>query len=330
MKKIFLAALFVIAFTTSRGQGFTTLGVGISQPVGTLHVHSATSTNPPINPESNGGDGGNRDIFPYNYSTVFHVTNNNTGTTATDGFSITQDNYDITIRQFEEGGVSLLGYNGQGLTLTSGGFLGVGTTAPTYRLQVNGDGYVDGGIAVTGDGWIGLGYHKLSMGSMASGGTAYVGFNARRTATGWSRMGSGSYNGGAVLWATVEGDILFANLPSTGGSGVTGMTDQEVKANANLKLCADGLLMAKEVKVTLTGWPDYVFGADYRLMPLEETEAYIRANGHLPDVPSAEEVEECGLSLGEMNKVLLQKVEELTMHVIELQKQIDELKKGRE
>ena len=66
------------------------------------------------------------------------------------------------------------------------------------------------------------------------------------------------------------------------------------------------------------------------LVPLTETEAYIREQGHLPDVPSATEVEEEGLSLGEMNKVLLQKVEELTLHVIELQKQIDELKKGRE
>ena len=115
-------------------------------------------------------------------------------------------------------------------------------------------------------------------------------------------------------------------LPSTGGSGVTGIGDQTVKANVNLRLFADGLLMAKEVKVTLTGWPDYVFGADYRLRSLSETEAYIREHGHLPDVPSATEVEEGGLSLGEMNKVLLQKVEELTLHVIELQKQIDELK----
>ncbi len=66
------------------------------------------------------------------------------------------------------------------------------------------------------------------------------------------------------------------------------------------------------------------------LVPLTETEAYIREQGHLPDVPSATEVEEEGLSLGEMDKVLLQKVEELTLHVIELQKQIDEQKKGRE
>ena len=331
MKKMVFVAVFVTAFVSLRGQGYTTLGVGISQPVGTLHVHSSANIIPPITPGTNDGDG-NRDVM--DYETVVHVTNGNTGTTATDGFSIDQYNGNVTIRQFEEGSVSLLGYNGQGFTLGANGFLGIGTATPSYRLHVVGDGYVYGDMAVTGAGWVGSGYHKLSVGEAPgadlSYGTAYVGFNARRTATGWQRMGDGSHNGGAVVWGTVNGDILFANLPSTGGSGVTGMTDQAVKANVNLRLCADGLLMAKEVKVTLTGWPDYVFGADYRLRSLAETEAYIDANGHLPGVPSAEEVEACGLSLGEMDKVLLQKVEELTLHVIELQKQIDEQKKGRE
>ncbi|MBR3723946.1 MAG: hypothetical protein IKN11_00960, partial [Bacteroidales bacterium] len=88
----------------------------------------------------------------------------------------------------------------------------------------------------------------------------------------------------------------------------------------------DGILYAKEIKVTLTDWPDFVFSNGFRLLSLAETESYIKENGHLPGVPSAAEVEEKGMNVGEMNKVLLQKVEELTLHVIELQKQIDELK----
>ncbi len=88
--------------------------------------------------------------------------------------------------------------------------------------------------------------------------------------------------------------------------------------------------MPPVTKVTLTGWPDYVFDKSYNLMPLSETEQYIQANRHLPNVPSAAEVEADGMSVGEMNKVLLQKVEELTLYVIELHKQIDELKKERE
>lgn len=71
------------------------------------------------------------------------------------------------------------------------------------------------------------------------------------------------------------------------------------------------------------GWADYVFEKDYKLMSLSEVEAYINENGHLPKVPSAEKVAEEGIDLAEMNKILLEKIEELTLHVIELEKKID-------
>ncbi len=83
-----------------------------------------------------------------------------------------------------------------------------------------------------------------------------------------------------------------------------------------------GLIRAREIKVDLASWPDYVFENNYELMPLKEVEKYIENNGHLPNVPSAKEVQENGLSLGEMNKILLEKIEELTLHLIELEKQI--------
>ena len=76
----------------------------------------------------------------------------------------------------------------------------------------------------------------------------------------------------------------------------------------------------------MTDWPDYVFGEGYAIPSLESTEDFIRDNGHLPGVPSAAEVEEQGLNLGEMNKILMQKIEELTLQIIELNKQIQELK----
>lgn len=93
---------------------------------------------------------------------------------------------------------------------------------------------------------------------------------------------------------------------------------------------ATGYVKAKEIKVTLTDWPDFVFKDGYKRLTLLETEQYIKENGHLPDVPSAQEVEEIGVSLGEINAKLLQKIEELTLHIIDLQKQIDELKQGKE
>ncbi len=88
----------------------------------------------------------------------------------------------------------------------------------------------------------------------------------------------------------------------------------------------NGTITAKEVVVTLDGWPDFVFAADYRLMPLPEVEAYIQTEGHLPDIPSATEVEANGVSLGQTQALLLQKVEELTLYMIEMDKENEALK----
>ncbi len=78
--------------------------------------------------------------------------------------------------------------------------------------------------------------------------------------------------------------------------------------------------------IDIDSWPDFVFGDGYNLMNLYELEQYINTNQHLPNVPAAGEVSANGIDLGEMNALLLQKIEELTLHIIELQKQIDELK----
>lgn len=87
-----------------------------------------------------------------------------------------------------------------------------------------------------------------------------------------------------------------------------------------------GVICAKMSVLDIDSWPDFVFGNNYKLMNLYELEQYINTNQHLPDVPAAQEVSANGIDLGEMNAILLQKVEELTLHIIELQKQIDELK----
>lgn len=333
-----MAILATFWGTHSIAQTPTTLGVGISTPVGTLHVHSATAIDP-VPPENPNLDLG-RYTFPNNYETVFHLTNVNTGTTAADGLSVSQYNYDVTIRQFDEGNLSLLGYTGRGFTLTPDGSIGIGITVPAHSLHVLGDSYLQGEVTVHGKlnvfhtAGIGLGCQRLSIGNAMypglSYGTAYLGFNAQRTSNGWERTGDGNHNGGAVIWTTINGDIFFASMASTGGGDVTGMTDNDIKSHVSLWLRNDGVLAAKEIKVTLSGWPDYVFSEGFRLPTLAETEAYIRQNGHLPGVPSAAEVEEEGLSVGEMNKILMQKVEELTLHIIDLQKQIDELKTNKE
>lgn len=86
------------------------------------------------------------------------------------------------------------------------------------------------------------------------------------------------------------------------------------------KLAVNGKIRAKEIKVEALPWPDYVFSKPYLLPTLQETETYIKNKGHLPGIPSAEEVKANGIDLGEMNAKLLQKIEELTLHLIEQNK----------
>ncbi len=97
-------------------------------------------------------------------------------------------------------------------------------------------------------------------------------------------------------------------------------------------LAVNGKIGAKDVQVETasTTWPDYVFAKDYHLPSLTEVEKYIQENKHLENVPSAKEIEKNGHSLGEMDKILLKKVEELTLYVIQQQKEIEELKKKLE
>ncbi|MFC3198173.1 hypothetical protein ACFOET_11180 [Parapedobacter deserti] len=87
--------------------------------------------------------------------------------------------------------------------------------------------------------------------------------------------------------------------------------------NPTEKLSVNGNIRAKEVKVEMANWPDYVFKEDYDLMPLAELESYINTHGHLPGIPTAKQVEADGVALAEMNRKLLEKVEELTLHLIE-------------
>lgn len=94
---------------------------------------------------------------------------------------------------------------------------------------------------------------------------------------------------------------------------------------AGYKMAIAGNIIAEKVKVKkqASGWPDYVFSPEYKLPSLEEVEKFTKENSHLPEIPSAKEIEKEGQDLGEMNRLLLKKVEELTLYVIDLKKQSD-------
>lgn len=117
----------------------------------------------------------------------------------------------------------------------------------------------------------------------------------------------------------IEGNIL---TDSNIGIGTNLFTD----GLDNYRLSVNGAVRAHRVKVYTT-WADFVFEDGYQLPTLEEVEKHINEKGHLKDIPSAEEVEKNGIELGEMNKLLLQKVEELTLYIIEMNKELEEVKK---
>jgi len=94
-------------------------------------------------------------------------------------------------------------------------------------------------------------------------------------------------------------------------------------ATGSFKVAVEGKLGAREVQITQTPvWPDYVFASNYKLLSLEEVERFIKHNQHLPQVPSAQVVEKEGIEVGKMNATLLRKIEELTLYMISVNKEV--------
>jgi hypothetical protein len=91
-----------------------------------------------------------------------------------------------------------------------------------------------------------------------------------------------------------------------------------------------GGMITEKIKVAVAGsvdWADYVFDEDYKIMPLESVEAFVKENKHLPNVPSTKEVMTNGNDLGKTDAKLLEKIEELTLYIIEMNKELKALRK---
>nr|WP_295867757.1 hypothetical protein [uncultured Chitinophaga sp.] len=129
-----------------------------------------------------------------------------------------------------------------------------------------------------------------------------------------------------------DGDAAIPTRYVLGGTtGAVVVKDGKVGIgtfNPKASLSVNGEVYAKRVKVTQNAadWPDYVFHPDYKLPSLDSTAAFISNNRHLPGMPSAQQIGENGLDLAEMNRLLLQKVEELTLHMIRSQEENKALK----
>lgn len=115
-----------------------------------------------------------------------------------------------------------------------------------------------------------------------------------------------------------------ARINKTGGPDDN---EAPINSHSDYQLAVEGKIVAEEIIVNITdwGWPDYVFEENYNLPTLNEVESHIKANKHLPGIPSANEVITNGANIGEVQVKLLQKIEELTLYLIEQDKKIQEL-----
>ena len=121
--------------------------------------------------------------------------------------------------------------------------------------------------------------------------------------------------------AIVSGKVVIGNVPISSTSATTLATDYSLYVEKGV--------IAEKFKCALhngTDWSDYVFDRDYKLKSLSDVETYIKANHHLPDVPSAEEVACDGIDMAKMDATLLQKIEELTLYVLQLRKDNETMK----
>jgi hypothetical protein len=122
---------------------------------------------------------------------------------------------------------------------------------------------------------------------------------------------------GGIVFGTWSGTGVGMRIAPNGNVGIGVGLPQD-------RLAVNGGITAKKVTVTLVGWPDYVFQPDYALRPLAEVGRYIREHHHLPDLPSAGEIQQKGLNLGDDQALLLRKIEELTLYLLEQDKKLKE------
>ncbi len=197
--------------------------------------------------------------------------------------------------------------------------LGIGTDNPTEKLTVMGAGRFSQDLIIEGDliiknpnRFIGQKTNQLALVHDWEPNTDRLIMNY-----------NGDFEDGVIIHA-----ISNTARPSLAVSGRVAIgSARTLPSDVNYKLAVKGKIACEELKVELSqNWGDFVFNKNYSLMPLRQIEHYINQNQHLPGIPNAQNIKEKGLEIGEMQRLQMIKIEELTLHLIEMKKEIDLLK----
>jgi hypothetical protein len=336
-------------------------GTGSSNLTGKLHLTVQANPALTINASSNVGIGtvnpnhklhiNGGDLFVQSSSGLirFGYQGSNEWQMATTGggadlrwYTTTNGGSTITPRHYfsQNGNMGVGGFNSfNGTPLARLDVIGSGSTSSTNNFILR-NSLLDTIMRVTDDGNIGIGYNGPSYGrTMNVGGSGINFYTANEAGFGGAVFPTDT---SLILWSNSDPNNHLVLQPSWGNTGVgtyspkakfhvngTGLYGSTVDRIATgYLLSIAGKAIATEFKVqTVATWPDYVFDKKYTLMPLAELEKSIEKNKHLPNIPSAAEVEKDGIALGEMSKKLIEKVEELTLYIIELNKKNEALEK---
>ena len=222
----------------------------------------------------------------------------------------------------------------ENMRIKGNGNVGIGTNNPaTGGLVVNklvGNTSAVFGSATTGvsiqASYPGIGFNTYYNGgsfNIAAGGAGYIGVDPTSSRIILSNSGGGA----AANAASGLQDKMWIDYDGTVSMGSANLNAENSTLGTGYKLKVFGKIISEEVRVQLkAAWPDYVFDKNYKKLSLEELEKYVDENKHLPNIPSAKEIEKDGQHLGEIQRKMLEKIEELSLYVIELKKEIDLLK----
>jgi len=201
------------------------------------------------------------------------------------------------------------------------GKVGIGTTTPTFDLHVTSP---NNGTAtsITVEKQAGVGGAQFVMADLGQNSQ----WNFKSANGGIFKIRDAKHTSDVMVFEAVPANAPTAIYLTAAGNLGIGTSTPGAKLAVNGTGTFAGKVKCNEIEVLNPSWPDFVFDAGYNLRPLSEVENFISLNKHLPDVPSAEAISTNGANLGELNATLLQKVEELTLYMIQLQKDNDALK----